>query len=120
MIRAWFSLFLATLLIKIYNLKQVTTLMRKRKLKCKEKMSPLEAQKLFWKIEKAKFLYLTRTACLEQSLALFLLATSKRKSVEWCIGVRLSPFASHAWIEVDGESVQESETIEVYQKVVTV
>jgi ATP-binding cassette subfamily B protein len=120
MTRAWISLFLATFLIKSYSLKEITALMKKRKLKCKMKLSPLEAKMAFQKIEKSKTLFLTRTACLEQSLALFLLATSKGKSVDWCVGIRLSPFTSHAWTEVDGRPIQESESIECYKKVIFV
>jgi transglutaminase superfamily protein len=50
-----------------------------------------------------------RVACLECSLATVILAGLRRCSVHWCIGARLMPYASHAWIEVDGHPVGESE-----------
>lgn len=48
-----------------------------------------------------------RMACLELSLAAVLLAGLRRHSVTWCIGARLMPYASHAWIEIDGHPVGE-------------
>ncbi len=48
-----------------------------------------------------------RVACLERSVAAVLLATAHRRSVQWRIGVRLMPYASHAWIEVGGHPVGE-------------
>jgi hypothetical protein len=50
-----------------------------------------------------------RMACLEHSLAAVILAGLRRHSVEWCIGARLMPFASHAWIELDGKPIGEPE-----------
>ena len=47
-----------------------------------------------------------RMACLECSLATVIMASFGRRSVQWCIGARLMPYASHAWIEVDGHPVQ--------------
>ncbi|MBD1373984.1 lasso peptide biosynthesis B2 protein [Hazenella sp. IB182357] len=67
------------------------------------------------KLSQAKKYMMSRSACLEESIALFLLATSYRKSVDWCVGVRLAPFSSHAWIEVQGNEIGES--IEGYKKI---
>ncbi|MBV9845821.1 MAG: lasso peptide biosynthesis B2 protein [Kutzneria sp.] len=50
-----------------------------------------------------------RVACLERSLATVILAGLHRRSVQWCIGARLMPYASHAWIELDGHPVGEPE-----------
>lgn len=50
-----------------------------------------------------------RMACLECSLATVILAGLRRRSVQWCIGARLMPYASHAWIEIDGRPIGESE-----------
>ncbi|TWP46094.1 lasso peptide biosynthesis B2 protein [Lentzea tibetensis] len=51
-----------------------------------------------------------RVACMEVSLATVLLAATQRRSVDWCIGARLMPYAAHAWIEVDGIVVGEPDT----------
>jgi hypothetical protein len=44
---------------------------------------------------------------LENSLAAVLAAAARGRVVDWCIGARLAPFASHAWIETDGNPVGE-------------
>lgn len=44
-----------------------------------------------------------RAACLEASLAAFLAATTRGRTVDWCIGCRFGPCESHAWIETLGE-----------------
>jgi hypothetical protein len=49
-----------------------------------------------------------RIACLERSLAAVLLAGLRRRRVTWCIGARLMPYGSHAWIEVDGQPIGEA------------
>ncbi len=49
-----------------------------------------------------------RAACLENSLAAALTALLLRRTVDWCIGARLMPYAAHAWIEVSGVSVGEA------------
>ncbi|RAL25714.1 lasso peptide biosynthesis B2 protein [Thermoflavimicrobium daqui] len=120
MIRAWVSLIHAIYLIKTRSLEQLEPLLNKRKSKCKDIWAIHEAEQAFYQIEKAKKFFFIRTACLEQSLALYLLATSKGKSVDWCVGVRLAPFASHAWIEIKGVPFKESETVEVYEKILTI
>ncbi|WP_246062287.1 lasso peptide biosynthesis B2 protein [Haloactinospora alba] len=51
--------------------------------------------------------YPGRTACLEISLAVLLAATLHRRSVDWCIGCRVRPFAAHAWIETRLQPVGE-------------
>lgn len=48
-----------------------------------------------------------RAACLENSLATALTAILMRRSPDWCIGVRLMPYAAHAWVEVEGTPVGE-------------
>lgn len=48
-----------------------------------------------------------RAACLENSLAAALTAILMRRSVDWCIGVRLMPYAAHAWVEAEGAPIGE-------------
>lgn len=120
MIGAWFYLVYATFLIKIHSLEKLKPILTKRKLKCEDAWSFDDAEQALVHIKKANRFFLSRTACLEQSLALFLYATAKRKSVDWLIGVRLAPFVAHAWIEAEGMPVQESETIEMYKKIMMV
>ncbi|MXQ55279.1 lasso peptide biosynthesis B2 protein [Shimazuella alba] len=120
MIRAWICLFVAIYLTKTYSLQQITTILQAKKSKCDATCMQVEAKEALHKIESAKRFFLSRTACLEQSLALFLFAASYSKKVDWCVGVRLAPFVSHAWIEIDGEPVNESPEVGEYKKVVIV
>lgn len=55
-----------------------------------------------------------RVACLEGSLAVTLLAVLRCRRVDWCIGARLLPYASHAWVEVGGQAVGEPATDRPY------
>ncbi|GAA3735229.1 branched-subunit amino acid ABC-type transport system permease component [Spinactinospora alkalitolerans] len=49
-----------------------------------------------------------RAACLENSLAAVLTALLLRRSLDWCIGARLMPYAAHAWVEAGGRPVGET------------
>ncbi|WP_169818223.1 lasso peptide biosynthesis B2 protein [Shimazuella kribbensis] len=113
-------LFVAICLTKIYSLKQITTILQAKKSKCESTWMMIEAKEALHNIERAKRLFLSRTACLEQSLALFLFVASYNKKVDWCVGVRLAPFVSHAWIEIEGIPVNEPLEVSEYKKVVLV
>ncbi|MFC0623647.1 lasso peptide biosynthesis B2 protein [Kribbella deserti] len=51
-----------------------------------------------------------RSACMEASLAAFLLTALTGRSVDWCIGCRFQPAESHAWIETGLRPVGEPTT----------
>lgn len=51
-----------------------------------------------------------RAACLEVSLAAFLISLTRGRWVDWCIGCRFRPAESHAWIEAAGQPVGEPTT----------
>ncbi|WP_424321671.1 lasso peptide biosynthesis B2 protein [Hazenella coriacea] len=44
----------------------------------------------------------------------------EKKSIDFCIGVKLYPFESHAWVEVKGVPVQEQEEITRYKKLLVI
>lgn len=46
-------------------------------------------------------------SCLQRSLAVAVVLMLQRKPVTWCLGVKVSPFQSHAWIELDGQPFRE-------------
>lgn len=49
-----------------------------------------------------------RTACLVRSLSVVLLCRGRGVWPTWCVGVLVTPpFAAHAWIEADGDVVDE-------------
>jgi hypothetical protein len=52
-----------------------------------------------------------RAICLEQSLALYLLLRRRGVPAVLRIGVRPYPFTAHAWVELDGEPLNEQEEL---------
>jgi transglutaminase superfamily protein len=58
--------------------------------------------------------------CLDRSLATALLCRVTGTWPRWCAGVRtIPPFASHAWVEVDGRPVGEPEIVAGYRAMVS-
>lgn len=56
---------------------------------------------------------------MELSLALTLFALSEGLIITWCVGVKIKPFSSHAWVEVDGRPFHEPEyTEQLYRKII--
>jgi hypothetical protein len=58
--------------------------------------------------------------CLPRSIATALLCRLHGVWPTWCAGVRLYPFAAHAWVEVDGRPVDEPAPPGYYTTTVTV
>ncbi|KRV48332.1 hypothetical protein AQ490_25295 [Wenjunlia vitaminophila] len=58
--------------------------------------------------------------CLQRSLAVVLLCRLRGTWPAWCTGVRMPPFAAHAWVEVDGRPVGEPEDVATYHVLITV
>lgn len=52
-------------------------------------------------------LYPGRALCLEQSLVLYYLLRRQRVAVKYCQGVQPYPFQAHAWVEYDGEPIND-------------
>jgi hypothetical protein len=50
-----------------------------------------------------------RAVCLEQSIALYLLLRRRGFHAALRIGVQPYPFQAHAWVELDGEPLNETE-----------
>jgi hypothetical protein len=51
--------------------------------------------------------YPRRALCLEQSIALYVLLRHRGARAELKLGVRPRPFYAHAWVELDGEPINE-------------
>jgi hypothetical protein len=52
-------------------------------------------------------LYPGRAKCLEQSLVLYCLLRRQRVPIEFRLGVQPQPFLAHAWIEYQGEPIND-------------
>lgn len=55
----------------------------------------------------AAALYPGRALCLEQSLALYYVLRRQMVPVSYCQGVQAQPFQAHAWVELDGEPIND-------------
>ncbi|MFC4517588.1 lasso peptide biosynthesis B2 protein [Streptomyces ehimensis] len=58
--------------------------------------------------------------CLQRSLATVLLCRLGGTWPTWCTGVRIAPFAAHAWVEAEGRPVGEPEDTAGYRPMLTV
>jgi hypothetical protein len=58
--------------------------------------------------------------CLPRSLATAVLCRLRGVWPTWCTGVRTTPFAAHAWVEVAGRPVGEPHPPDYYAPVLTV
>lgn len=73
---------------------------------------PIEAERVNHRVRMAAVFYPGRALCLEQSLALFILLRRRGIGAELRLGVQPYPFNAHAWVELNGQPVNESkETI---------
>ncbi|MGW5003095.1 lasso peptide biosynthesis B2 protein [Streptomyces hydrogenans] len=59
-------------------------------------------------------------ACLQRSIAVALLCRIRGSWPTWCTGVRVNPFAAHAWVEADGVPVGEPYPTGHYRALLTV
>ncbi len=83
-------------------------------------MTETDAVASWGAVSSAQRLMPVRVACLETSVALVLFAALCRRSLDWCVGVRLGPFESHAWVEAAGEPVREPDRVRLFHKILTV
>jgi hypothetical protein len=58
--------------------------------------------------------------CLQRSLAITLLCRLQGVWPTWCTGVRTAPFIAHAWVEVDGEPVEEPQGRDYYRTLIVI
>jgi transglutaminase superfamily protein len=59
-------------------------------------------------------------ACLQRSIATALLCRARGAWPVWCTGVRTQPFAAHAWVEAEGQPVDEPFATGHYQVLLAV
>jgi hypothetical protein len=69
--------------------------------------SPASAADVVWSVEEACVWYVRRAACLQRSVVATWLLRGQGIAAEMVIGYRPLPFESHAWVEVDGQVVND-------------
>ncbi|MBA4493679.1 lasso peptide biosynthesis B2 protein [Paenactinomyces guangxiensis] len=120
-IKTLFCLLISWTIVRCLSMENIQILLKYMK---KQKyLSPMtfdEAMIVYQSIHQMKRWAWVRLACLETSLALLMYAYFEGKSVDFCVGVKLYPFESHAWVEVNGLPVQEDESTEKYKKIMMI
>lgn len=58
--------------------------------------------------------------CLQRSIAVYLICRLEGHAPGWKTGYQLEPFAAHAWVEVDGNPIDEPAAIRSYTTVLAV
>ena len=58
--------------------------------------------------------------CLQRSLATTLLCRIRGVWPTWCTGVRTAPFVAHAWVEADGQPVDEPQGPGYYRPLIVI
>lgn len=66
-----------------------------------------EVERTAYRVAVAAAFFPGRAVCLEQSLALYVLLRRRGVPAELRLGVQVYPFYAHAWVELDGEPVNE-------------
>jgi hypothetical protein len=79
--------------------------------------SSASIEEIVWAVDEACVWYVKRAACLQRSVVATWLLRHHGWRAELVIGCRPLPFESHAWVEVDGQVVNDRPQ---YQKVFTV
>jgi hypothetical protein len=77
---------------------------------CRRASTLPEASDAVDAVSRAARFYPGRAACLELTLAAVLLAASRRRRLDWCLGSAPDPFRFHSWVEADGLAVPASAT----------
>lgn len=66
-----------------------------------------EVERTAYRVAVAAAFFPGRAVCLEQSLALYVLLRRRGVPAELRLGVQVHPFHAHAWVELDGEPLNE-------------
>lgn len=102
------ALALATLLVQVLPLRGTLTIVRVAKRWTRRPATAAEAAQTIAARDWAGQFFPSRAACLEMSLAALLDLALHGRFADWCIGCRFDPCESHAWIEVSGRPIGES------------
>jgi hypothetical protein len=74
-------------------------------------LAPRPRSPLLWRIvaavERAASFYYKRRWCLQRSAACAYLLRRSGFAVQWVLGAQILPFIAHAWVELDGEVVND-------------
>jgi hypothetical protein len=107
--RAILTLALVDLKLRFFGFRELyETVKRYRPPARLRKPIPDLTSKVCTAVNRASLLYVSTTTCLQRSAALVLMLRRFGVNAEFVIGCRALPFASHAWVEVERDVVNDS------------
>lgn len=118
-LRGMLALVTAYIAIRCLSVSRISKIIVMAKRHCHENIHIEEANIAWEAVCQAISFFPGRIACMELSLALTFFALSKGLLITWCMGVRIKPFGSHAWVEIDDKPFCEPEhTEQIYRKMI--
>jgi transglutaminase superfamily protein len=84
-------------------------LARARADRAADRLSAGVVDDIVWAVDEACVWYVKRAACLQRSAVLVRLLRRRGARADLVIGYRPLPFESHAWVEIDGRVVNDSQ-----------
>ena len=90
-----------------------------QKIKLRDKNSEREiCLQICTAVDRAQVYLVRQALCLQRSIVITRLLQNRRIGAETVIAAHLMPFKSHAWVEIDGEVVNDSPNVKRYYDVV--
>jgi len=114
-VKAWLLLLYLDAVAKLSGFSMLHAMVE-REPRATEGSHSLPAATVSRAVDVASVFYFKRVLCLQRSAATALLLRRHGWPADMVIGARMIPFASHAWVEVEGEVVNDKPYVrEMYQ-----
>lgn len=105
---AWIGLLTIDLLLRIAGFSRFYKAMRACPTLGKPPGNPETARRICTAVDRAATYYYKRAWCLQRSATTVCLLRARGLAAELVIGARKMPFTAHAWVELDGEILNNS------------
>ncbi|MBA2301231.1 MAG: lasso peptide biosynthesis B2 protein [Acidobacteria bacterium] len=109
MLRAGLVIFLVKLMLRVRGFGETIESIRRRvePVPGKSLVKMAGIKRVEYAVALAGAMYPGRAKCLEQSLALYYLLRHQGVAIKYCHGVKSYPFEAHAWVEYQGEVIND-------------
>lgn len=115
-LKSYFLLLQVDLIMHFRGLQALHTLVRKTGMKPVARNAEAKPEQLCHAVDLACVFYFKRVLCLQRSAATTILLRRLGVDAQMVIGAQLLPFKSHAWVERDGEILNDKPYMqEIYQ-----
>jgi hypothetical protein len=95
--------------LKVWGYKRTIEWIKRRveQVPVRADVDPTAVKAAEWWVAMAAAFYPGRAECLERSLVLYYVLRTQGVAVRYCHGVQPSPLTAHAWIEYDGNVIND-------------